>query len=843
MAVPAPKGGGQPYVDVGKTVDQIPVSISYRIIELFSRGLYKSPNKAIEELVSNSYDARAGSVWVFVAPNPDSPTASIWVVDDGESMDLAGLFDLWQIARSPKEASRDLPSDRPPIGKFGIGKLATYILANKLTYICRRKKRTLAVTMDFGQVTRNPDRETRLKLAVRELNRGELTAALAPLRTLPGGSKTADALLSDTMPTWTVVAMSDLKPSATQLQLGRLRWILSTALPMSPKFTLYLNGEKVQSVVEKIKVLKRWSIGAETADLPKTTTARRDASGHYVSIEGLAGRVHGTVEVYTDVLTKGKASEWGRSHGFFVKVRGRLVNIDDPLFGLPALSHSTFNRFRMVVNADGLDTFLASGREEVQENPAVENFQAYLRAEFNRARALYDDATQKAEAEGLISARIGRAAPSLSRGPLLRAVQRLVRGEVPSMLLIERPDAVSDTQSFLQDLEARAADDGPGLIDDVRPKALGPDRFLASYDPVTRTVYVNLLHPFYANFIEEVGHAGPFNMLAVAEVLTEAYLYDEGLSQAAVERVIQRRDAFLRELVTQNRMGPAVLAQNLRDQKASDDGLEEALAEALGSFGFSVTPIGGNNQPDGIAKAVLGVPGASESGRADYDFTFDAKSTGNTSVATKTIGVSTLARHRDDYKAKYALVVAPDFEGAGGRDSALGKECVKNDVTPIRVEDLALLVEVASARMIGFRKLEELLTTSRTPDESRDWVRRLMAETTAAPPLREVLDVIVELQNRNDPVRISTIAYALEQRFQIVLGEMQVRELVIGLRTLAAGYITLTGDAVTLETSAEKVRSLLASHYRDLPTSVKYEYLEKFLAEPPDRPKGRGRRA
>ena len=43
-------------VDTGK---QIEVRISYRIIQLFSEGLYSSPNKAVEELVSNSFDAGA----------------------------------------------------------------------------------------------------------------------------------------------------------------------------------------------------------------------------------------------------------------------------------------------------------------------------------------------------------------------------------------------------------------------------------------------------------------------------------------------------------------------------------------------------------------------------------------------------------------------------------------------------------------------------------------------------------------------------------------------------------------------------------------------------------------
>ena len=49
-----------------KKIDDIEVSISYKIIELFSAGLYSSPNKAFEELVCNSYDAFASKVSVYV---------------------------------------------------------------------------------------------------------------------------------------------------------------------------------------------------------------------------------------------------------------------------------------------------------------------------------------------------------------------------------------------------------------------------------------------------------------------------------------------------------------------------------------------------------------------------------------------------------------------------------------------------------------------------------------------------------------------------------------------------------------------------------------------------------
>lgn len=54
------------FESIGKKIDDIDVTISSRIIELFSAGLYSSPNKAFEELICNSYDAFASKVAVLI---------------------------------------------------------------------------------------------------------------------------------------------------------------------------------------------------------------------------------------------------------------------------------------------------------------------------------------------------------------------------------------------------------------------------------------------------------------------------------------------------------------------------------------------------------------------------------------------------------------------------------------------------------------------------------------------------------------------------------------------------------------------------------------------------------
>ncbi len=106
----------------------------------FSEGLYSSPNKAVEELVSNAFDAGGSKVHVIMSPDRTVPEAFIAVIDDGTGMNALELAIHWLIGTSNK---RDIPEEKLPkgrkqIGKFGIGKLATFVLGRYLTHVSKR---------------------------------------------------------------------------------------------------------------------------------------------------------------------------------------------------------------------------------------------------------------------------------------------------------------------------------------------------------------------------------------------------------------------------------------------------------------------------------------------------------------------------------------------------------------------------------------------------------------------------------------------------------------------------------------------------------------------------------
>ena len=211
----------------GTKVDEIPVEISYRIIELFSAGLYSSPNKAFEELISNSYDALASKVAVYLPIDKMQENAEIWVCDNGYSMNKEGLKDLWKIGQSVKNGLDQ--EDRPFIGKFGIGKLATYILTYRLIYICKTQDGYFSVEMDYRNIT---DNTNQIKLDEIKLTEEEAKGLIEPY--LKNGSQEYLPFKlwgSNAEKSWTFTIMSNLRPKATEIQEGRLKWILSTALP------------------------------------------------------------------------------------------------------------------------------------------------------------------------------------------------------------------------------------------------------------------------------------------------------------------------------------------------------------------------------------------------------------------------------------------------------------------------------------------------------------------------------------------------------------------------------------------------------------------------------------
>ena len=148
--------GPADFVEGGAELGAIELRISLGIIERLE-GLYcSSPQKAFEELVANWYNTGAERVYGSSLADP-AEADSIIVVDDGESMDYQGLEELGAWVRHPSAPAEvavgsELSEVGVTVGKFGIGKLATYCPRPPAHLRVRQGDQHIAVTMDFGRV-------------------------------------------------------------------------------------------------------------------------------------------------------------------------------------------------------------------------------------------------------------------------------------------------------------------------------------------------------------------------------------------------------------------------------------------------------------------------------------------------------------------------------------------------------------------------------------------------------------------------------------------------------------------------------------------------------------------
>jgi hypothetical protein len=394
---------------LGHQVDEVVLFVDYQIIEHFSENLYGSPNKAVEELVANGYDAFASEVYVFI-PGPQSPSRLL-VWDDGESMDIDGLKALWWIARSPKDHGDRIEERngkaRKMIGKFGIGKLASYSVGQVISHLCRHHDDFYLVCVDYAQIhgtVGHPavSRESPLRTPIMSLSEALAKQLVESLFEQPPAN--LNRLFSKT--SWTLAIIEDLK--LDDLPKGRLMWVLGNGMPLRPDFAIWVNEEQVQPKLNKQAAIV-WNLGTqEVVETIKTRWEEAvrdhefDPPTRFGSEAGLdpqhpedvipfvqfahLGKVWGTIRLFDETLLKYRSADHGRSYGFFLMVRGRLVNPDEAELLLGDPSYGTFYRAQFVLHADDLDHELLADRERLRSAPATAELELLQSAVYVAAR-------------------------------------------------------------------------------------------------------------------------------------------------------------------------------------------------------------------------------------------------------------------------------------------------------------------------------------------------------------------------------------------------------------------------------------------------------------------------
>lgn len=120
---------------MANTESQFTFEISLSVLNHLGRNLYRSFMTVLGEAISNSWDADANSVWVYIDREQDS----LVVKDDGNGMNAKDFQDKFlKIGYSKRKEGDRSAKNRPYIGRKGIGKIALLSCARRISILARK---------------------------------------------------------------------------------------------------------------------------------------------------------------------------------------------------------------------------------------------------------------------------------------------------------------------------------------------------------------------------------------------------------------------------------------------------------------------------------------------------------------------------------------------------------------------------------------------------------------------------------------------------------------------------------------------------------------------------------
>jgi len=733
----------------GASIDgEIRVDISYDIIRHVSAQLYTNPRKAIEELVCNGYDAGATECHVKL---PVSKQGALLVLDNGKSMSLSGLRDLWRVADSPKKPNTQgqrVANNRLQIGKFGVGKLAAYALGKRLTHVATTGGITRVVSVGQDEIRARKGGGPPV-FKVYSVSESKARALVEPyLEGLPSPwEKGWDS--------WTMAIVANIDRGHFQraLKLGILKRMISTALPLSANFNAFIDGEAIQirdiprddveisvdildpSFRKKLETDLRefWKLRLSldtieqvpkrlyTVKLGKMSTPQQVTKKvPAISVPEL-GLVAGSALMAKLSLTTEKLDERGYvNHGFAVYAFGKLVNPEDELFGVSARSHAYWRRFLARVEMPGLDDILLVQRNAVSEDsPKAQVAREVMRVLFEFVRS---KAEQSEEADDFVPQAFGfkiqRSSPIL--GPL--AIGGLGGGKLPE-------GGVSKVD-----------------IDFVTLNENGP---ASRYDADEHDIQVNEDHPI----IEALKDLGPqrqkqwrrvMGEVVAGGKLTEGLLTARGVDEQLVRDTEELMDSALRSAASYIRDPVEEHIQEILDASyIGGTRFENAVVNAFKSLRLVSNRLGGPDKPDGTVE----VP---QAGAKNLRISIEAKGTKGI-ITHAELSQSTVERHRNEEKCTSSVAIAREFqvEGRSKGKSGLLKEAA-GKLPLLTVSAIAKMLRLHQRRPFTYDKVATILTTFTPPDKIEEFVEKTWRELPELGLMKLVLQVAHEKCSEHD---------------------------------------------------------------------------------------------
>lgn len=236
--------------------DQLVLRFSHNVIEHLGLKLYQNkPTNVLAELVSNSWDAEANSVWIFLRTNGVGEPSSVIVADDGVGMDESILRNNYLLVGKKKRSTTD-PSEksvnglRRLMGRKGIGKLAPFGVAKQVDLITVSDNQATWLQFDYDDMLRSEDDPTVFSEYAPKVIARRTPLADLPLKEIEHDEECLTQFISDIKKkgSGTLVRASKLTlkkkitPETLMESLGR-RFTVTLA---RPDFEVFVNGMKLE---------------------------------------------------------------------------------------------------------------------------------------------------------------------------------------------------------------------------------------------------------------------------------------------------------------------------------------------------------------------------------------------------------------------------------------------------------------------------------------------------------------------------------------------------------------------------------------------------------------------
>ena len=517
--------------------------------------------------------------------------------------------------------------------------------------------------------------------------------------------------------TWTAAGLSDFKDLYNQLATGRLRWVLSTGLPLHTDFRIWLNGDPVKSSKENLQEIKAISLGSKDDVAAKNLGLAVNHQGN-IELSGI-GTISGTARIYQKQLTAGKSENFGRSNGFFIRVRGRVINLEDELFGLEALNHAAWSRFALEIKADGLREHLLSSREGVRDSEHIQQFRNYLRQIFNLCRSAYEAYGRQENEELDINKLLSDAPSTHVTDPLLHSVRNAVATGSDSFYIATPPGAADEDRS--EWLAKHESEISGRPFDKTTFEKHGSNAPALRYDPDMRNLIVNLDHPFVDKLTASGTNRNTAKLFASSEVVIEGQLRDQGIDSAAIGNFMRDRDRVLRLMAGDAPPTATEVLRRLEVASQNHAALERAVGAVFQILGFEYERKGGYAPgSDGVLYAQLG---RHKDRLADYKLVYDAKQTNQPSVPADKVDLSSLENFRKQERADFGFFIATGYAGEAKPDSTVNQKMdleTGHYLTLLKVDHLRRLVWLHYQHGVTLTELRSLFENAHTVPQVDD---------------------------------------------------------------------------------------------------------------------------